>query len=530
MDYSVLGKTPIPGNSPAGCDVRYEANYDVMQSEIDKLSSLSERNQFSWQKVVESASAILKEESKDLLAASYLGVALVAKHGVSGLSDASQIMEDLLSEYWETMFPVLKRKRGRIAAVEWWVERLSGALETCSADSVTEEQAQEILERFNRIDQLLETHLGDEIMLRPLIRSVETFLRNNQVTEDVPAPEEESVPQEVMSVEKPAVVEAPSPQIEELSVPEVTLDTAALVHRQLNPVFLKIAQASKIIREAEPVSEQCYHWLRFAAYEPVKALPPADAEGKTRIVPPSPQLVSRLVSLHKGASWKELLNEAEAALMDVRHVFWLDLSRYTAEALAQLGPEFSAARETVCTDTHRLLERLPGIERLRFSDDMPFADEETQTWLSGLVETEVEPEMTATVTPVFNSTDDALAEVLEQACELAKDPEQLSDAFRILEEQMNRSSSAREVLELRLVMLQLLAAAKKDVPAAVQASLILEAVERFDLCAWDAPLALRCMVPAYKALKKNQGEESKEHQQAVYRKIAALSTTDVLGL
>ena len=70
MEIVELGNTPISTDLPSGEDVRYEPEYEALQSEIDKLSSPTSQGATDWDKVVGLATTILAEKSKDLLVAS----------------------------------------------------------------------------------------------------------------------------------------------------------------------------------------------------------------------------------------------------------------------------------------------------------------------------------------------------------------------------------------------------------------------------------------------------------------------------
>ena len=76
MDAVALGRDPIPGESPAGFDAKFEPEYEAVLAEISKLGSATQAEPLSWSKVEEQAESILAGKSKDILMAAYLGVAL----------------------------------------------------------------------------------------------------------------------------------------------------------------------------------------------------------------------------------------------------------------------------------------------------------------------------------------------------------------------------------------------------------------------------------------------------------------------
>ncbi len=64
--------------------------------------------------------------------------------------------------------------------------------------------------------------------------------------------------------------------------------------------------------------------------------------------------------MYRSGSWKNLLTACESRV--TQFLFWLDLSRYAAEALENLG--MKAASAEVAGLTVLYVKRLPGIERL----------------------------------------------------------------------------------------------------------------------------------------------------------------------
>ena len=130
MEISDLGRTPIPGPSPVGQDPRYESEFEQLQGEIEKLSSVSAGGVADWPRIVDLASQVLAAKAKDLTAAAYLAVGLTQTKGLEGLAQGAHILDDLTATFWENCFPAKARMRGRQAAFGWWQERTLAWLRT----------------------------------------------------------------------------------------------------------------------------------------------------------------------------------------------------------------------------------------------------------------------------------------------------------------------------------------------------------------------------------------------------------------
>src|SRR5262249_23302673 len=121
-----LGSTPIPGGSPVGAAARYEPGVEKLAAEIAKLESIQGRASVRWDDVISLSMSILGAKSKDLLVAGYLTAGLCQRKGFSGLATGLQICRDLMSTYWEGLFPEKGRMRARASAMQWMAERVGG--------------------------------------------------------------------------------------------------------------------------------------------------------------------------------------------------------------------------------------------------------------------------------------------------------------------------------------------------------------------------------------------------------------------
>jgi type VI secretion system protein ImpA len=122
---------PIPGDNPAGRDISYDEIYD----KIKEARRADDANlaQGDWQAEIKVAQwpiardlaiEALTEQSKDLQVAAWLTEAVVQLKGFEGLADGLTLIERLLADYWDTLFPEkdgddLDVRAGKIA----WLEK-----------------------------------------------------------------------------------------------------------------------------------------------------------------------------------------------------------------------------------------------------------------------------------------------------------------------------------------------------------------------------------------------------------------------
>ena len=267
----------------------------------------------------------------------------------------------------------------------------------------------------------------------------------------------------------------------------------------------------------------------MAAWAPVVSLPPA-ANGQTRIPPPSGQVTTILSDLAAKGDWKTLLTSAEANLS--QFIFWLDLNRFTAEALANLGDKFDDAHEVVCQETAVLVHRLAGLENLSFSDGTPFADSDTKQWLEGIALGESTGAEAPTLPLSSASTEEdtvSMAEEIKKAQGLAK-KKKLVEAVESLQQHLRNSSSAREKLLWRLALSQILVNSKKPALALPHLGHILQDLDLYQLDKWDPELALSALKTVLVGFNSQSDQDSKSNATEVLSRIATLDPAEALRL
>lgn len=124
---------PISGDSPSGEDVRYSGVYDEIKEArrfdevLDQGEWQTDIKKSDWDKVIQLAASALREKSKDLQIAVWLTEALIRKHGFEGLSAGLAVTASIISDYWETFYPLPDDGdlEYRIGPLEFLNEKLS---------------------------------------------------------------------------------------------------------------------------------------------------------------------------------------------------------------------------------------------------------------------------------------------------------------------------------------------------------------------------------------------------------------------
>lgn len=127
---------PIPGENPAGENLRYAPVYDKIKEarrEDDNLTQgewARERKVADWPLVIKLASEALAAKSKDLQLAAWLTEAMLRKEGIGGLRESLDLIRGLVESFWDGLYPELEDGDAEFRAtpLQWVGDRLEEPL------------------------------------------------------------------------------------------------------------------------------------------------------------------------------------------------------------------------------------------------------------------------------------------------------------------------------------------------------------------------------------------------------------------
>lgn len=446
--WRALGSTPLDGGEPYGVDPTDDVLFEGIEAEVDKLQT--DPAAVDWGTVIENGVELLAHRTKDWRVACRMATALYQVHGFDGLAVGSTILRDLIDESrWERITPPIRRAKMRGGFLQWFAERLNGALAKMEAPPDAEDAdalacaAECIGEVTARVSSVLSTPLGqvaaadlagqlnmlnnrlDQLYLEAK-RSAQEHARvepepqgqdagaatGHSASVDSLATAEEAhrpdgaargdtpdvqggapVPDEPVpatgerpsaeaspataagtTAPRPAPAAAPAvPKIQAGGDPTKTL-------RELKNVMLAVSAS---LRQSNPSDARAYTLLRTAIWIDIERLPP-NQDGVTPIPEPSMERRKQFEQLQQQADWINLIEEVEKTLA-AGSIFWLDGHRLVAIALDELGHAFRDARRSVVAALSALLQRFPGLEKLKFQQGSGFASELTLAWIAAEV-------------------------------------------------------------------------------------------------------------------------------------------------
>lgn len=472
MELLELGKTPISASNPSGDDVRLEPIYEELEKEISKLSSPS-ASSIDWNKVVKLSGDILGGKSKDLLVASYLCIGLLSTGELKGLASGVHIIKEMLENFWETLYPAKKRMRGRLNAIGWLSERIDAATPNLKKETWPRQDKERFTGELSSIDEFLSGHIDDAPILRRMNESL------GELVEVIPEKPPEPPPEEKKAGEETS---RESPEL--AGEPRQTADTIELAgndpDKLLDQGLEILGRAATLFFAQDQPDPLPFRINRISAWSGVANLPPV-SDGKSLLPPPEEDVINLMNTLYQSQNWRELLDAAESRVR--QYVFWFDLSRYAAESLEHLGSH--AASEAVGEETLHYAGRLPGIEKLAFSDGTPFAAEATKEWLQDLASKSGGMRVSGSGSRTEQSVESALGNAFVLINE-----NRIADALNGFREKMGQVNSLRDRYLWQAGMCRLLIRANLPRLALPYFHAMLDAMETYNVERWEPALAL----------------------------------------
>jgi type VI secretion system protein VasJ len=512
-DIKSLGTQPISDAQPCGVDVRDDPDFELLQNEIAKLTNPAASGTPDWEQVIRQSSALLAGKGKDILVASYLTGALLITRGLTGLSDGAQMLEGLLATHWEHLYPPVARLRARRNAVQWLIDRVRAHGEEHDWSSWPPQDAalvDGLREALAGIDRVLAEKDDEAPSMQPLRALLGTVQIAEPVVEIVPEPVATAVVVPVVAATATASATAPAPSSVVPAAAPLSVDSSDSAGHATDEALERIAAIGSWYAENEPSSALGFRLRRIGAWAGIERTPVANGTD-TPLPGPIPQLQDALRNLQSRAAHADVVAFAETQLANFP--LWLDVQSAAAASLALLGDAWSAARREVCNETAKFVARMDGIERLKFSNGVPFANADTVQWLGTLASSGAGAGAGA------SAAVDPLAAVMSRARALAAEND-LPAAAEYLQEAIDKSTAVGARLRLRTLLCDLLLEHRPGARLDAFARALIEEIDRYGVAAWDPALTADALRAAYAILSRN--DENEAETAGILARIAPL--------
>lgn len=226
-----------------------------------------------------------------------------------------------------------------------------------------------------------------------IAQQVRIFLVNKPAPEA--APVVDPLPVRVEPASVPAPVAAPatvapiaSEPVAAAAPPPVPAANPASPPSGLSDVIARIGVICRYLRESTIYDASAFLVIRSLRWGELRAKAP-NVEPPMLVGPP-PEVRAQIKERFAAKDWDGVVNLTESAMELPCGRAWLDLQRYTIQALERKGEYYERVAASIRVALRALLEELPSLLEQTLTDDTPVANPETRTWideqvLSGVV-------------------------------------------------------------------------------------------------------------------------------------------------
>jgi type VI secretion system protein VasJ len=247
---------------------------------------------------------------------------------------------------------------------------------------------------------------------------------------------------------------------------------------------LKLNKVARFLRGVNPADPLPYKISRQTNWSWLPG-PPINDKGVTSIPGIPPETLQKLEQLVNQGEWRTVLQESESIFAENR--FALDLHRFSAQAMTELGEEFSDARKVVLMELAQLVARMPELLDMKFQDGAPLAGAQTKAW----IREEVRPVLSGGSTRSGDGDGESaeLREMVEQGRRMVAGGN-LEQAILLFQENIQKAPNRRARFLWSLELAKLCFNAERIKLALPLLKSLDEDVKRYALEEWEPELSL----------------------------------------
>jgi type VI secretion system protein ImpA len=569
---------PIPGDNPAGADLRYDPLYDKIKEARREDDDAPQgewaraRKTADWPQVIKLAGDALATKTKDLQLAAWLTEALLRKEGAGGLRDGLRTCSGLLEQFWDGLYPEAEDGdlEMRAAPLEWVGLKLDTPVRMIPLvkggwDLLAQREARAIGYEADATDDAKLERRSDAISAgRPTLEDWDKAFDATpkpwykSLVADLAAAKEsldaldntgrerfgpdapsygklrdalEEVSRSAQSLLKAKLEKDPDPMemAPEPGTSMVTTGGGALVASESSAATVsagpepvsredaaaRVALVARWLRRADPKSPAPYLMLRGLRWGELRAA--GNPPDPRLLDAPPTQVRTQLKRLLLDGQWAQLLELAETVMGTAQGRGWLDLQRYALSACDQLGADYHHVAEAIRSELRALLADLPALLDMTLMDDTPTANGETRAWLASLVAGGNGVVTSASAgTPAEGFT--AMARDRALAEVRAGHPER---AIQSLMSQVQREKTRRGRFLGQTLLAGIMVDAGHDAVAMPILEELVQSIDAYKLDEWEAgETVAQPMALLYRCLTNLGGDEGT--RQALYLRICRL--------
>ena len=507
--YLDLAKCAVLPDNFAGGDVRFSSEFEAIERELSKASSMHESGQIDWLKIRESSESLLRTQSKDVRVGAWLAWALYQRESFQGLLAGLGLLHYLCAHHWAEVHP--QKPRTRSAAISWLVPRVEQVLTENIAIKEQLPLFRRLVEHLEGLDAACTAHLRDDApLLLPISRRLKSMVQ--RAADNQP---------------EPGVVGAAVAQVKQaatqLFTPGAPIDNEKEAHKALRAQQENARPLCAWWLKQKATDLRAYRLNRTLLWLSIDAVPERNSEQVTALRGLPADKLKAYQDRYDQGKYADLLVELEASL--AKAPFWFDGQRMVWECLQELSAEM-AMREV---EIHfaLLIQRLPGIIELRFHDGVPFAEPATRAWINA----HVMPHLQSASAPrkvEVAGTQPAWEVVLDEVRPILR-TDGLKTAVQILKQGLQNAQGGRVRFYWQFALARLCFMAKKYELAKTQLETLDQTLQDSGLNAWEPDLVLEVLHLLHSCCELlPQNHAVRERKEEIYRRLCHLDLEVVL--
>ncbi len=531
----------ISAKNPTGDSATYEDEFEIIDQEIAKLSAITQED-VDWQAVYDNCQKLLTTKTKDLLLASYFSASLFEIHGYQGLKEGLQILEKLTTEFWDSLYPALKRMRGRAAAINWLNKRLINILANKKPVPSDHESLEEIFRIIGDLDQFYSVEITDNTpsfaelsrqlneyraSIQPPTKKSATTASNKNEADTTTIKTKEQPPE---NSSKDEVITSPTNDNNQSQVAATNQQSSQPTQINQADIASSYRQAQQTIkslvndlRAASLNNPQHFYLNRVATWLSVTEVP-MNTSNKTQLQAPATEIVSSLQSKIESGDLENAITEIESLIP--QSPLWLDAQRLVVVAMEEMGRPYETAAIIVKSQTFALIQRLPALLKMQFADGTPFASEQFKSWYKNESAGSSE-----TTTPTVQTSLDA--ELIKKIHVLTSKGK-LDKALALIQTAINQGCNVKQRFLLLLLQAESCGQCDRFDLAQPMYSQLDQEQKKYKLEEWEPELATQILLGLLKTLRASAEANSEAgtntEEQQVFNRLCLLQPAIALGL
>lgn len=529
---------PIREDAPCGDDATYDDDFQDVKNAVDELSTASD--DFDFDVIASKSLNLLTTTTKDLRVGVYFVLGKTQVQGIEGLAVGLAGLRALMETFWDDMHPAKRRAAARRNALQFVADRLTPWMERQSFGLTDTEALHRARSDLKAIQAFSTEALGENApALSGLAAAFDRIVTRLEKRAETQSPSASSTT-EATSPSKPvrpgdgAPGSTPSGSMPSPPSPSIPL--------QASPDGLSFGDAARSVvaiaaalRSKDATRPEPYQLLRVMRWGVFRSEPPSDGDGVTELPPPDDEMRRALPTILERGAFETVVEEGETAFQAGTFHCWLDLQRYLAQALGDLGPSYAEVRTVIQRETAALVRRLPGLPRLSFKDGTPFASPETVAWIETLGDASDTSSRGIEAREGDASDVSVLASLFDEARTVLADAD-LDAALDVLTDAVTDDASGQARFLRRLYAARLCLDGGKPEVARPMLEALDRAVDAHGLATWNPDLALSVwtrLYTCYRRLPDDAGTNGVALDDAaarIYAKICELDPQTALRL